>query len=322
MNIAIIGAGFCGLATAWHLATNTRHTIILFDSVAIGKGTSGIATGLLHGYVGARSRRNPRATEALHATHQLIKIAENAVGKSLIISKGILRLATTPEQQEDFFQCANTSPDVHWWSAEKCQSEIPGLLPYPGIFIESGVTVDCELYLQGLWLACVQMGVHFEQKMIDSLEELQHFDCIVCTTGASTKLLNLPITQIKGQLLELSWPEKLPPLPYALNSQAYLTPSSTSGIYIAGATFERAFNDVNPDLDATIENIIPKIESFFPAIHSARVISCRAGIRASAPGHQPLLKQVDKKTWVLTGMGAKGLLYHALYAQELENSLP
>lgn len=74
MKIAIIGAGFCGLATAWNFATSGDHEISIFDPTPIGKGTSGIATGLLHGYVGARSKRNWRATEGLQATHRLIEM--------------------------------------------------------------------------------------------------------------------------------------------------------------------------------------------------------------------------------------------------------
>lgn len=51
MNIAIIGAGFSGLALAYFLLQSSAH-VTLFDAVGIGGGASGIATGLLHPYPG------------------------------------------------------------------------------------------------------------------------------------------------------------------------------------------------------------------------------------------------------------------------------
>ncbi|HRD55095.1 MAG TPA: FAD-dependent oxidoreductase, partial [Parachlamydiaceae bacterium] len=50
MKIAIIGAGFAGLATAWHLLQHQDKIpleVTIFDSSGFGGGASGIAAGLL-----------------------------------------------------------------------------------------------------------------------------------------------------------------------------------------------------------------------------------------------------------------------------------
>ena len=38
----------------------------------------------------------------------------------------------------------------------------------------------------------------------------------------------------------------------------------------------------------------------------------RAGIRVKNPAHYfPILERIDPKTWVVTALGSRGLLYHA-----------
>ena len=49
---AIIGGGFAGVATAWHLLAHARTpvSVHLFDGAGIAGGASGAAAGLLHPY--------------------------------------------------------------------------------------------------------------------------------------------------------------------------------------------------------------------------------------------------------------------------------
>ena len=49
---AIIGGGFAGVATAWHLLAHasTPISVHLFDGAGIAGGASGAAAGLLHPY--------------------------------------------------------------------------------------------------------------------------------------------------------------------------------------------------------------------------------------------------------------------------------
>jgi glycine/D-amino acid oxidase-like deaminating enzyme len=58
-----------------------------------------------------------------------------------------------------------------------------------------------------------------------------------------------------------------------------------------------------------------------PALKSSVVIGCRAGVRASTPDHRPIVKQVDERIWIFTGLGSKGLLYHALFAEQLVKAI-
>ncbi|HEV8051199.1 MAG TPA: FAD-dependent oxidoreductase [Parachlamydiaceae bacterium] len=321
MRIAILGAGFCGLAAAWFLTQKGNHDITIFDPRGIGKGASGVAAGLLHAYAGSQAKKNIRADEGLAATHRLLKVSETALNEPVIASTGLIRLAVSQKQKEDFANIASLYPDVHWLTVEECQLKLGIEEAHPGIFIDSAVVIDCEKYLQGLWKACTQSNVAFEKKAILSLSELKHFDKILVTMGAAVKSLPelnaLKVTPIKGQVLEMQWPPGMPPLRLPISSQAYVLMQNDEKKCISGATYERNFQSEDPDLTTAVEEILPKLQTFLPAMTSSLIVGCRAGVRASAPRHQPLMQKIDEKSWVLTGMGSKGLLYHALYAEEM-----
>lgn len=328
MNIAIIGAGFSGLAAAWHaLKLFPKARITLFDSLEIGKGTSGIAAGLLHPYSGAHAKLNWRGKEGVEATNELLTIAEKALKKPVTAkTQGILRLALREEQLSDFKLCAEKHPEeVEWLSSSMCQEKNPGCAEAPGIWIKNGVTVYSALYLQGLWLACQEEGVTFKQQAIHSLKELDHFDITIAATGAGSLSLpetaSLPLHLVKGQILELSWPEELQPLNYPLNSRAYLLMTPSNASCLVGATFEKGFAQADVDLETAKAELLPKVNELFPPLKDATVINCQSGMRVAAPQHRPLIKRLSSKQWIFTGLGSKGLLYHALFARELIQSI-
>lgn len=326
MRIAILGAGLCGLATAWHLSqlSDSDHQITIYSPGGIGKGASGVAAGLLHPYAGAHSKKNWRSEEGMLATKKLLNISTEALGEPVASYSGILRPATTEQQIDDFKKCAMSNLDVHWQTLEECQ-EIPGYIHSPGLFIESGIIVDCPKYLQGLWLACLRNGVKLEPIAISSLQSLDDMDVIVVAMGADSstfsELAHLNIKSLKGQILEFSWPSNLPVLPYPLNSHAYLIMQPNTNSCIVGSTFERQFSSADPDPTTAKKEILPKLQAFFSGLSTNEPIDCRSGIRAEMGNRRPLVSQISKKCCVITGMGSKGLLYHALCAEELCNSI-
>lgn len=325
MDIAIIGAGFCGLAVAWHLIHSQLpySKIYLFDSKGIGEGASGIAAGLLHPYTGAHAKLNWRGMEGFEATQKLLEAAKRSLGKSVYAeNQGILRLALTAEQQSDFQQSAQKySTDNKWLDRESCQKLVPGCAPFPGLWIPKGLTIYTKLYLQGLWQACQNQGVEFERRHISSLKEMKKFDRTIVTAGAETalfpELASLPIGIVKGQVLELAWPQGHPPLSCSLNSHIYIAMTADQSSCLVGATYERDNRENKVDFKRASEEILPRAYELFPPLTHQPILACYAGLRATSPQHRPLIKRLSASEWVLTGMGSKGLLYHALYAEEL-----
>lgn len=327
MKIAIVGAGFCGLAVAWHLLQSPSVKITLIDANGIGLGASGIAAGLLHPFSGAHAKLNWRGREGVEETKKLLSIATNSLRKPIIAqNRGILRLALNAEQLADFQLCAKRYPEeTAWLDEDSCQSLASGSPRVPGLWVREGITVYATPYLQGLWHTCEALGAHFEKRKITTLKELSDFDTIVLTPGAESlkipELSTLPLTCVKGQVLELSWPEGCPPLGCPLNSHVYLLMTEEGKSCLVGSTYEKGFKEALPDLEAAKKEILPKAYELYPPLEKGRILNCYAGMRAVTPTHRPLMQKLSHNTWILTGMGSKGLLYHALYAKELAQAI-
>lgn len=331
MNIAIIGAGFCGVAVAWHLLNSTHlfpHLkVTLFDAEGIGAGASGASAGLLHPYAGAHAKLNWRGKEGFEATCQLLSVASQALNAPVTVEdQGILRLALTSAQQQDFQKSpALQNPHVEWLESDQTQALVKGCAAFPGLWIKNGLTIYPQLYLQGLWTACMRLGAQFEKRQINSLSELKEFSLCIIAAGAFVRsideLKELPLKSVKGQVLELAWPDALPSLPCALNSHVYILMKPSKASCLVGATYEKEFANASFNLETARQEILPKTALMLPPLSIASIIGGNAGLRAVTSNHLPMIKQINSKTWVLTGMGSKGLLYHALMAKELVQTI-
>ncbi len=320
-KIAIIGSGFCGLAAAWHLLNKKNIKVDLFDRAGLSAGASSLSAGLLHPYGGLHSKLNWRGKDGMEATQELLEVASGASNRPIAEVTGQLRAAVTEENHRDYALCAQKYEDVEWLSAKECQKLVPGLAPLPGIFIKTALTINAKLYLKGLWAACQNKGAAFFQRSINSLKELDDYDGIVIAGGPASvqyeETNGLALTPVKGQMLEIEWPSHLPPLRIPLNSQIYIVMNPHFGSCFVGATFERHFSTSEPEADSAIKLLLPRAVQLLPDLAHSKVIDCKSGVRASGLNHKPVLKQMSDKCWIFSGMGSKGLLYHALYAKEL-----
>jgi glycine/D-amino acid oxidase-like deaminating enzyme len=131
------------------------------------------------------------------------------------------------------------------------------------------------------------------------------------------ELSHLKLSYTKGQILELLWPADLPPLPIALNSHIYCVMLPDKKRCLVGSTYEKQYTSRKPDWEIAKREILPKLGTLYPPLKNAEVLNCRTGIRVSGPQHLPLVQKISDRCYVFTGMGSKGLLYHALYARKL-----
>ena len=330
MKVAVIGAGFCGLAVVWNLLNQLFQPnleVTLFDKTAIGSGASGVAAGLLHPYAGAHAKLNWRGKEAFAEALQLLYLASCHIKAPVFTQNlGGLRLATALKQQLDYQKSpALFDPNVAWLSEKQLQEMVHGCVHVPALWIKQGVTVHCKSYMKGLWSACQKKGAFFQKHHFHSLKELKNFSLIIVTAGALSnhlsELAHLPLKKVKGQMVEMSWPASLPPLPGALNSYGYIVMKPDGKSCLVGSSYEREALDSKVDIQAATKQIFPKTLSLVPALKNSQILKGYAGLRAVTKDHLPLISQVEKNCWALTGMGSKGLLYHALMAKELMHSI-
>lgn len=279
MNIAIVGAGFAGLATAWNfLQRGARVTV--FDG---GGGASFVSTGLLHPSPGRRALPIARAQEGMQESLHLLALASQG-GAPVFVRNGILRIAVTEEQKE-------------WFGGEQ-------------VWIPEGVTVYSKLYLAGLKRACSKAV--WVNRWVENVSELQAFDAAILTTGAETrKLVDIPLSRSLGQSLLCRWKG---PFSYSLLSYGHITPTEDPAFCQVGSTYEHT---ERPDPQKAME-LLEKAALFYPPAREFEIVEVQSGVRVGPKvGYVPIVKQVDSKTWIFVGLGSRGLIYHALYAKEL-----
>jgi len=281
---AVIGAGFAGLSAVYFLSK--KYEVTLFDQKGVGGGASGISSGLLHPYPGEKGRLSWHAEEAMKLSKKLIDEAENALGEPVADRNGILRLGPIMSPGSDVIELA----------PEK-------------FLITSGMTVFPSLYLKGLWKICETRGVELKIQKISNLAELQGYDLIVLAVGAGLRFFNekenLKINFVKGQILTCAL-EK--PLERSISSKIYTALTENRLQCHVGATYERDVIDEIPDQAKAIALLKPTLP----------VKECRAGIRVTNPAHYfPIVQQIGPHHYVITALGSRGLLYHALMGSKL-----
>jgi glycine/D-amino acid oxidase-like deaminating enzyme len=387
-RIAVIGGGFAGVATAWHLlqcaSSDNPIELTLFDAYGIAAGGSGAAAGLLHPFT-PRGKVLWRGMEAFEDALKLVEVAERAAsdGDRFVWRHGLLRKATSPKQAADFSKLAkmqrNSSPfemkhsdDVVLLTMDDACRLVPGLALSPeeedddvgtaAMLASRGLVLHPGRYLKALWQSCqtVPYGhatLHVEA--IKSLEELTgEHEAVVVAAGAAVgsvqetqpvaRLLDLCQGYslemcVKGNESTMEYPHGAPSL---LGSPYIAMQGTTRGVI--GATQQHnvsddvAWNVLGPgglasppfvtenhtnndaaDIKArnqAIETLQQGANALWPPLATGwKVERVSSGVRALPPrtmqGSIPLAgrlpSQGDRQWWLIAGLGARGLVYHA-----------
>lgn len=303
MNIAVIGAGLSGLAAAWHLLQVEGVTVTLYDAKGVGGGASGAAAGLMHPYIGEQGRRSWMAAEGRAATLELVEVAEEILGFPVADRSGIIRTSEVEKLYEDII-----------------------LLSDGSYLITSGVTIFMKPYLQGLFQACEKRGASLKIEKIENLGCLDHYDKVVFTVGAGIfgfdEWRHLKLGRTKGQALLCSLPEHAAPIEKSTVAKGYIARGETDGTFYVGSTYEKGAITDLPNLESALRDLEPKAASISKDVLPLQVLECRAGIRVNRSGHYiPLLESIGNRTYAITGMGSRGLLYHAYFGKLLKELL-
>lgn len=313
-KIAIVGAGFCGLAAAYQLITSNRNfKVTLFDHKGIGGGASGVATGLLHPYPGAAGRRSRCASEALASTIRSLHIVEAATGRSVASYGGILRVAQNEAQRITFLSHAESYGDV---------------LPLDNslFLLHSGITVHCAHYLQGLWELVEKLGGRLAVQKVESVEALSDYDLIILAAGGGMLSFKeserFRLKRLKGQVLVARKGKEMSPLERSIIGSGYLAIAEDPSLCYIGSTYEKGNFSEEPDVEVAQREILPKLRSYFSEADQLEIIGCRSGVRlARIDDYYPIVERVSDRVWVFTAMGSRGLLYHAFLSEQLKEKI-
>ncbi len=319
MKVAILGAGFGGLAAGWFLThyTTGKARIDFFDPNPLGVGASRIALGMVNPYMGKIAKRNFGTTRALRELHRLISASTKEMNGPLVSSNGILRPAITDEIIAAFKERANEYDDLEWLDKKSALELIPEMtLPGHGgaLYVKGGITVNIEKYIEGLWLACVRHAAKFTRLTVLKKDQLAPYDRVLIALGANALdfevLKTLPMTRVKGQIIQLEWPKGVAPLKMNLSGEGQIIMSQDYESCFVGSTYEHDFTDSRAHPEEARRQILAKIHPFYPALENAKMIACRARMRASSKSRLPIIGQLNEKVWYITGLGSKGFFYH------------
>ena len=292
MKLAIVGAGLSGLAVAVK-AVQKGMDVTMYDPVGVGGGASGVASGLLHPYPGKKCLRSHRADEAMAASMELLQLVDNKV-----FIEGVVRRPVDAAQREIFQTRADEYDDLEWTGHE--------------LIVHSGVTVHCKKYLEGLWRYVEQRGGRIKREKIDEIPT--GYERVVLAAGYGMKALmpDLPVRYNKGQILhcQIDGNEGI------IIGDGYLARSEIAGEYHLGSTYEHDFTSVKPDQKVARSVILPKAKKYLKA--DPVITGVSAGVRvARIKEYFPIAERVSDQVLVLTAMGSRGLLYHAMLAQHI-----
>lgn len=312
MRIAIVGGGFAGCALSFYLQSSGKAQVTLFDKKGIGSGASGIAAGLLHPYVGEQVRRSALADEGMEATRYLLETAARNSEEPIADYSGIIRVAQSLAQQRQLVEHTQNFSDITQIDENQ-------------FLIHSGITVQTNAYLNALWSVCEKWGATFEQREIHSLSEIEGYDAVVAAAGSGIfdfkEFEGFRLNPVRGQIIVSKKAEGALLPERSMVGKGYIAKGVKEEEISLGATYERGVRSDTPDLESALKELQPKIEALWPSL-KIDLIEVKAGVRISSVGHYfPVIGQVKDSLWVMTGLGSRGLLYHALFAKMLSQAL-
>ena len=340
-DVVVAGAGLAGACAALALSRD-RRVVVVGDGRP---GASGAAAGLVNPFMGRTAKPAWRVDEALGALDELV---DDAGASPLLHRAGVVRPAATPPQATTFCERAAEHAGLEWLSASAAAERFPTVAaPLGALVVGRGGHVEVGALAAAFVRAAEARGaVSVRGRLVSWRAEgggvaspsptgvvaetdagdVRARHLVLCLGDGARHLpalAALGLHRVKGQTVRLARPGALAPDHPAVAGRGYVVPQA--GGVLAGATFEHEFETTEPDpaLDA---RLVAQAAALVPALGGAAVAERRAGVRltvpaALAPGRLPVAGPLGGGAWVLTGLGAKGLLTAPLLALALPAAL-
>ncbi len=315
-KIAVIGAGFSGLLAAIHL--QKEADVVVFDGNQPHEKASLIASGIIQPFLGHSAKPAWYWEEALSEAFSVFDEAKRYASTHFLSDVPIIRIPMAKETENQLHQLSQQYPFVHF--VEKLADPVKtGLSGYQ---IDRSKTVFAEAYLQALenWFRALG-GIKVERQ-IYSLKEIEpDFDHIVVAAGKNSgKLLNSSSLSFhKGEILLVKAvaPFKMH---QSLTGKGYLALTEKSNQFVLGSTYEHQDKTNGPTL-AGRDQILSQAQTYLK-MELFEVIEGKSAFRVTKKNQGvPYVQLVSSKYSVLTAMGSRGLLYHALCAKILKEAI-
>lgn len=353
MKVAILGQGCAGLASAYHLLQihhgnkKTIH-IDMYDAFGIGSGATGVAAGLIHpfGVSGKLLWQGfPAYTEAAKLVHEAQQDSQEVFSRSM----GFFRPAAHEKQRRQFVKNIGWNPTRDLLDAYCVSSPAGGRLEenVSGFFIPNGLVIDTKLYLQAVWNLCKRHALEYgsvldmHTRAITRLQDLEEhgYNAVIVATGAAIGEIEelkdvVQLDLCQGYTVEICssgtheesrhCQQSILGNPYIAfqgSSRAIIGATQTHGISSSEAfrICETSSNDTSEEALHAASTLMQNARSILAELNDWNVTAVRSGVRGlptrTHQGSIPYAGRVHDGCWILAGLGARGLVYHAWLAR-------
>jgi glycine oxidase len=347
VDVAVVGGGVIGLASAWRLAQRGASVAVVDPDP--GGGASGVAAGMLAPVTEARlgEESQLRLNRASWARWPAFA-AEVVAASGLPVGfreDGTLVVALDADDRAALDDLAARHRAmglaVESLRGREARTLEPGLAPgvRGGLLAADERSVDPAALCTALRTAAVAAGVTLVSATADRLVTAGYRVTGVVTEGATVEArtvvlaagwasahlgglpdgCRLPVRPVKGQILTLRPPDGDPPLSRTVRglvrgSSIYLVPRD-DGRVVAGATVEERGTDRRPTAGGAYE-LLRDTLALVPGLDDAELVAVRTGLRPGSPDELPLLgpAAVDGLV-VATGHHRNGVLLTPITAE-------
>ena len=355
IKVGIVGQGCAGLATAFHLlkTTNVPLTLDLVDATP-GAGATAVAAGLLHPLAPSGKPLWKGMTSFAKATalvRESSRTGTSGGGDPFWRATSLYRPAATDKQRRQFEKNIGWEPREDLLGA-RCTATDGET---DGFFVPDGMVLDTRRYLEALRDACNVLAresgstVTSQRISITSLDDLRPYgyDATVIAAGAAVQVIAELRDAITLDLCQGYTVDMIKDTISGTNSADTREPSILGQPYVAfhgptraivgatqrhGVSPEEALrvlahgpHDASPDAIQNATTLVQNARRAVPELddHAWRIGSIRSGVRAmptrthqgSIPYAGRLPEDVQKNCWIIAGLGARGLVYHALLGE-------
>jgi glycine oxidase len=351
-DVAVVGAGVIGLASAWRLA-QAGMTVVVVDP-APGSGASGVAAGMLAPVTEARL-----GEEALLALNHaswarwpaFAAEVEAAGGRPVgYRADGTLMVALDADDRALLDDLAGRHRAmglaVEALRGREARALEPGLAPgvRAGLLAADERSVDPAALVEALWAASEAAGVTVVARPVARIVTTPAGDRVtgVALDGgdgagveAATVLLAAgtwsasvagvpdhvrpPVRPIRGQVLTLRQPAGDPLIARTVRgivrgSSIYLVPRDDGRVVIGATVEERGF-DTTPTAGGAYE-LLRDALAIVPGLDDAELVAVRAGLRPGSPDDLPMIGPSGVEGLVVaTGHHRNGILLTPVTAE-------